>query len=82
MRLADVHVNESDVANEAHVGALQVAAEDAVVQARHEEERGHAGLGHAHEADERAEEAVEEEVEVVENEVELAVAEQEALVGA
>ena len=81
MRLVDVHVNECDVADEAHIGAFQVAAEDAVVQTRHEKERGQTGLGHADKADERAEEAVEEKVEVVEDEVKLAVAEEEASVG-
>ena len=58
-------MNEGDVADEAHVGALEAAAEYAVVKAGHEEQSGRARLGHAHEADERAEKAVEEEVEVV-----------------
>ena len=82
MSLIHFHVNESDVAYEAQVGLLQVAAEDAVVEARHEKESGQARLDHAHRAHERAQEAVEEEVEVGEDEVELAVLEEDLLLRA
>ncbi len=79
MRLVHLHVNERHVAYESEVGLLQVAAEYAVVEAGHEEERRQARLDHSHRADKRAEEAVEEEVKVTEYEVELGVLEKHLL---
>ena len=74
MRLAHFHVYKSHVADKTHVCFLQIAAEYAIIETRHEEQSGHARFGHAHKAHKRAEKAVKEKIKMIQYIVELVVA--------